>query len=379
MPSLEKLIQELQEDTSMNSTFRLFLTSMPTDYFPVSVLQNGLKMTTEPPRGIKANLKSAYAEISDEQINDSSKPGIWKKLLFALSFFHATVQERRKFGSLGFNIKYEFNTSDLDTSKKFLKKFLEENEDVPWDALIYLTGHINYGGRVTDEWDRNCLLSTLKKFYNPDILEEVYMFSESGKYYAPNEGNIHVYRDYIDGLPFNDLPEIFGLHENANISYQTQESEKVLQTILSIQPRESTATGEKTGDELVIEFTETVLLSLPEPLDPRLGSSELFVKVEYDLIPSLTTVLLHEIERFNNLLKKMKNSMIDLQKAIKGEIVMSQELDDMYSAILKFQVPLNWKKVSYPSLKPLSSWVSDLKERVSFMEEWLKRGNPSCY
>ena len=352
---------------------------MPTDYFPVSVLQNGLKMTTEPPRGIKANLKSAYAEISDEQINDSSKPGIWKKLLFALSFFHATVQERRKFGSLGFNIKYEFNTSDLDTSKKFLKKFLEENEDVPWDALIYLTGHINYGGRVTDEWDRNCLLSTLKKFYNPDILEEVYMFSESGKYYAPNEGNIHVYRDYIDGLPFNDLPEIFGLHENANISYQTQESEKVLQTILSIQPRESTATGEKTGDELVIEFTETVLLSLPEPLDPRLGSSELFVKVEYDLIPSLTTVLLHEIERFNNLLKKMKNSMIDLQKAIKGEIVMSQELDDMYSAILKFQVPLNWKKVSYPSLKPLSSWVSDLKERVSFMEEWLKRGNPSCY
>jgi dynein heavy chain len=75
----------------------------------------------------------------------------------------------------------------------------------------------------------------------------------------------------------------------------------------------------------------------------------------------------------------MKSSMIDLQKAIKGEIVMSQELDDMYSSILKFQVPQNWKKVSYPSLKPLSSWVADLKERVGFMEEWLKKGNPACF
>jgi dynein heavy chain, axonemal len=379
MPSLEKLVQELQEDNFIMNSFRLFLTSMPTDYFPVSVLQNGLKMTTEPPRGIKANLKSAYAELTEEQLNDSSKPGLWKKFLFALSFFHATVQERRKFGSLGFNIKYEFNASDLDTSKKFLKKFLEENEDIPWDALIYLTGHINYGGRVTDDWDRNCLLSTLKKFYTKDILEENYLFSESGIYYAPNEGDIEVYRGYIENLPQNDLPEIFGLHENANISYQTQESEKVLNTILSIQPRESAATGEKTGDEVVIDFTTTVLDSLPQPLDPRQGFPDLFVKVEYDLIPSLSTVLLHEIERFNNLLKKMKSSMQDLQKAIKGEIVMSQDLDEMYSAILIFQVPPNWKKVSYPSLKALSSWVSDLKDRVSFMEDWLRRGNPSSY
>ena len=379
MPSLEKLVQDLQEDTSTSNTFRLFLTSMPTDYFPVSILQNGLKMTTEPPRGIKANLKSVYSEITEEQLSESSKPGTWKKLLFALSFFHATVQERRKFGPLGFNIRYEFNMSDLDTSKKFLKKFLEENEELPWEALIYLTGHINYGGRVTDDWDRNCLLSTLKKFYNPDIFEDTYFFSDSGIYRAPNEGKLSDYKDYIESLPFNDLPEIFGLHENANISYQTHESEKILETILSIQPRESVAAGEKSGDEIVIEFIQTVISTLPEPLDQKQGTAELFVKAEYDLIPSLTTVLLHEIERFNNLLKKMKNSMIDLQKAIKGEIVMSQELDDMYSAILKFQVPQNWKKVSYPSLKPLSSWVSDLKDRVAFMEEWLKRGNPCCF
>lgn len=36
-------------------------------------------------------------------------------------------------------------------------------------------------------------------------------------------------------------------------------------------------------------------------------------------------------------------------------------------------------KVSYPSLKPLSSWYTDMLERVNFMENWLKNGNPTSF
>lgn len=50
--------------------------------------------------------------------------------------------------------------------------FLSIEDDVnPWDAMLYMTGHINYGGRVSDDWDRVCLLSILKKYYNQDILD----------------------------------------------------------------------------------------------------------------------------------------------------------------------------------------------------------------
>jgi dynein heavy chain len=86
--------------------------------------------------------------------------------------------------------------------------------------LLYVTGHINYGGRVTDDWDRRCLLSLLKKYYNFDILEDGYKFSESGIYYAPTYGTIESYREYIETLPLIDNPEVFGMHENANITYQ---------------------------------------------------------------------------------------------------------------------------------------------------------------
>ena len=101
-----------------------------------------------------------------------------------------------------------------------LKIFLDDQEEIPWEALLYVTGHINYGGRVTDDWDRRCLLSLLKKYYTLDILEDGYQFSASGIYYAPTNGNIESYRQYIDTLPLVDEPEVFGLHENANITYQ---------------------------------------------------------------------------------------------------------------------------------------------------------------
>jgi dynein heavy chain len=100
-----------------------------------------------------------------------------------------------------------------------LKIFLDEQEDIPWDALLYVTGHINYGGRVTDDWDRRCLLSMLKRYYSLDILDDTYKFSQSGIYYAPVNGAIDIYRTYIESLPLVDEPEVFGLHENANITY----------------------------------------------------------------------------------------------------------------------------------------------------------------
>ena len=61
MEELEKIVLGFKEtSTSIHEDFRLFLTSMPADYFPVSVLQNSVKLTTEPPRGMKANMKRTW-------------------------------------------------------------------------------------------------------------------------------------------------------------------------------------------------------------------------------------------------------------------------------------------------------------------------------
>uniref|UniRef100_H2Y3I1 Dynein heavy chain region D6 P-loop domain-containing protein n=4 Tax=Ciona TaxID=7718 RepID=H2Y3I1_CIOIN len=164
MPNLERLIESIDPD-KVHRDFRLWLTSMPSNQFPVAILQNGSKMTIEPPRGIKANLLRAYIAQNDDFLNSCTKVSVFKSLLFSLCLFHGVAIERRKFGALGFNIPYEFTTGDLRICISQLKMFLDEYEDIPFKCLTYTAGHINYGGRVTDDWDRRCMMNILSDFY----------------------------------------------------------------------------------------------------------------------------------------------------------------------------------------------------------------------
>jgi dynein heavy chain len=380
MGNLELIVLDFPEKKDeIHEDFRLFLTSMPAPYFPTSVLQNSVKLTTEPPRGMRANMMRTYQNYSQEILDNEHKPQIWRKLLFCFAFFHAVVQERRKFGPLGWNIRYEFNDSDLETTNTMLKLFLESQDEIPWDALLFVTGDINYGGRVTDDLDRRCLLSILKLYCSPEALKDDYKFSPSGLYYAPADGKIELYRDYIEGFPLNADPEVFGMHGNANISYESLESNKIIETILSIQPRVAGGGGGLTPDQIVLEKSKDFLEQLPELLEQANGQKELFIKNSEGLIPSFSTVLVQEMEKFNRLLICMKKTLIDIDLAINGFIVMSETLDEMYLKFTNNQVPNSWTKVGYLSLKPLSSWFRDLLLRVEFMRNWLENGNPMCY
>ena len=76
--------------------------------------------------------------------------------------------------------------------------FINEYESIPFDALTYMTGQCNYGGRVTDDWDRRCLMNILSNFYTSDVVTDAkYAFSSSGVYYAPPKGEHEMYVEFI--------------------------------------------------------------------------------------------------------------------------------------------------------------------------------------
>lgn len=87
--------------------------------------------------------------------------------------------------------------------------FINKYEKTPLEALIYLTGECNYGGRVTDDLDRRLLLSLLKIFYCRNTIEdEQYRFSDSGLYYVTVEGTYEHSLEYIRSLPLVPHPEV---------------------------------------------------------------------------------------------------------------------------------------------------------------------------
>lgn len=180
-----------------------------------------------------------------------------------------------------------------------LKRFLQEQEVLPWDALNYVTGQINYGGRVTDDWDRRCLMSILSIYMVPEILTENYKFSASGKYYAPPIGTMAQTMDYFEKLPLTDDPEVFGMHENANVTFNTNESLALMAAILSLQPRSSGGGSGKTSDDVVLELAQKFENESPALLLDEEAGPTTFVIQPNGLLTSLAICLAQEMVKFN--------------------------------------------------------------------------------
>ncbi|XP_063282706.1 dynein axonemal heavy chain 1 [Pelobates fuscus] len=373
MPSLERLIESIEPD-KVHRDFRLWLTSMPSNQFPVSILQNSSKLTIEPPRGVKANLLRTYLSLSDAELNESSKAPQYKTLLLSLCLFHGSTLERRKFGPLGFNIPYEFTDGDLRICISQLRMFLEEYTDIPYKVLRYTAGEINYGGRVTDDWDRRCLLSILQDFYQPPVLKEEHMFSESGVYHqiSPTH-DLNGYLQYVRSLPLNDMTELFGLHDNANITFAQNESFALLGSLVKLQPRAQATGGSR--DEMVEEIAGGILQKVPKPIPVQ----EVILKYPVMYQESMNTVLVQEVTRYNRLLSTLSQTLSDLLKAMKGLVVMSSQLELMANSLYNNFVPQIWSSKAYPSLKPLASWVLDLLQRIEFLQKWISDGIPAVF
>ncbi|XP_071446254.1 dynein axonemal heavy chain 6 [Hetaerina americana] len=379
MNSMEQIIQKISEEPEkVNANFRLYMSSMPSKNFPVFVLQNSVKVTNEPPKGLRANVKRALTDMDPDFFEDNILGVDWKKLVFGICFFHAIVQERKKFGPLAWNIVYEFSDSDRECALNNLKMFCAEGT-IPWDALEYITGEITYGGRVTDNWDQRCLKTVLKIFFSPETLEKDYKYSSSGIYYCPEFETLEEFRLFVEDFPILEEPEIFAMHSNANFIYESKETQSIMGTILEIQPCEVSSSLGLSPDDIVYDMAEDIQRRLVESISKEKCQDSLMMRDHRGRLPSLTTVVMQETDRFNKLLFVIHDSLIGLQKAIKGIVVMSETLEELYKSFLNNQVPKLWCSVGYPSVKSLASWISDLELRINFISAWLLKGLPNSF
>ena len=390
MPELEKIL-ESHQSMKLNDDFRLWLSSMPSKIFPASILQAGIKLTNEPPKGLRANLKRTYDDMTEAEFDYFSEKAAeapemqekirpWKKLLFGLCYFHAAIQERRKFGPMGWNIRYEWNQSDILTAMANLRMYIEDQTNVPYQTLQYVIGDVNYGGRVTDYMDQRTVAAILVKYICPEAVEDdQYTYTADGKYAPQPPGKMADTKAYIDQLPLSDSPEIFGLHRNAAIAFENSETKYLLDTIISSQPRLSGTGGGLSIDEIVANLAMDLASKLPKLLSDENAADSTFARDAEGTLNSLGTFLSIEMAKFNKMLKKVKVTLAELQRAIKGLVVMSSELDEMFTALQFNKVPPAWSKASYLSLQPLGSWFKDMIARIEFMDKWITEGPPDAF
>jgi len=112
---LEKMLDEMALEGS-HKRFRLFLSSEASSAIPIGLLNRCIKITNEPPAGLKANIKRAFASMNKETFEECDSK--MKSILFGLCHFHAVMIERKMYGPMGYNMMYPFSLGDLRDSSQ---------------------------------------------------------------------------------------------------------------------------------------------------------------------------------------------------------------------------------------------------------------------
>ena len=174
LPILEKRIDEYAAK-GVHEDFRIMLSSDPSPNIPISILDRSIKITSDPPSGLKPNLKQAFACFSREMFEELEPRT--RGILFGLCQFHAVMVERKKFGAKGYNMMYPFSIGDLVNSATVLRNYMESAPaKVPWDDLRYLFGEIMYGGHIVNDFDRTLANTYLDFYMREELLDEMPLY-----------------------------------------------------------------------------------------------------------------------------------------------------------------------------------------------------------
>lgn len=177
---------------------------------------------------------------------------------------------------------------------------------------------------MTDTWDRRCIITILEGIMNKKTTKEGFKLDKDGNFTVPDcKNNLILFNNALAELnEDHEGPELYGLHNNANISSAKLTTERIMNDALSVQPRATGGVG-KSYEETIEDMCTDILKELPEDfdLDYALKSRP----ISYN--NCMNTVLNQELIRFNNLTKFIRSTLGELKKAMKGLAVLSPLLE----------------------------------------------------
>ena len=370
---LEKKVDKLAEGA--HPEFRLFLSAEPPPGLerglPISLLQASIKLTNEPPEGLKPNLIRAYNNFNEEILEGCAKQAEFRSIVFALCYFHAVLLERKKFGvgnlpgatsGIGWNMNYPFNTGDLLCCGQCANNYLENNSKVPWEDIRYIFGEIMYGGHIVEDWDRRLSSAYLEYYFNEALLENMEMFPRFPA--PPNSGSHKQTLETIEETMPPETPLAFGLHPNAEIGFKLREAESFCGSLVMLQPREGGDEGGMSVEEKAKMVLDDVVDKLPDQFDME------DIRGRVDDFTPYVMVAIQESERMNVLLSEMKRSLAELDLGLKGDLTMTGPMEALMNALAEDRVPSGWTRLAYHSLRPLGSWLANLLQRFAQLNDW---------
>jgi dynein heavy chain len=348
---------------SCHPGFRLFLSAEPSRSIPYSIIERSYKITSQPPSGMRANLKQALQQVKDEFDDKDAKIKI---ILFKICYFHASVLERTRYGSVGWTKPYSFRNADLrDAICKVLKNAEGDSSRLNSQELICVLGDIIYGGHVTESQDKKVLFEYL------NIIFEKLDDQEAELTLLPIEKGLSIrcfasLTQAVQGVENNiiDCPQAIGLHPSSEVEFRIEEAAKLMQALLQLEPRESSELQDRSRLSMFGAIEEVIKRILEDDfLKVNLNIAESRLQAEGES-EALARFFDHEIVLMSRLLEMLFSDLEELLNAIQGTVYFGEELEELMATLHVNKVPGRWVQVSFPTERSLQSWLGSLTCRV---------------
>ncbi|PIC50086.1 hypothetical protein B9Z55_000113 [Caenorhabditis nigoni] len=322
--------------TTPHENFRLWLTTEADARFPSMMLQQSLKITFEPPPGVRNNLLRTYT-----QIDRNGRSVVTCQSIFVLAWLHALLQERRTFIPQGWTKFYEFSASDVRVAKSFVEQLTENNSD--WEFVRGILKFVIYGGRIENDFDAKVLESYLNILFSDNKIN-----GRAGQQLVkgidiPASTNVQEYISHISkAVPSVDEPYLFGLPENIKYSWQIVEADRTISSIrtLALGDSKNALSSNNTSD------TVTQIISLWR----KLCQSDDLHKKELPNHASKSTDPINEVlclETINALIliRNLHKSIGDVAKSIKNPSLASGVTQKTIQSLIFQQTPDEWDRL----------------------------------
>ena len=245
---------------------------------------------------------------------------------------------------------------------------------VDFECLNYMICMVQYGGRITDDFDRVLFNTYGAAWLSEKVLDASFRFFD--QYKVPAGQEVEAFRKYVERLPLIDAPALFGLHANADIVFRTRQTAQVLATVLDMQPKAGGGGGGETREEAVLRMVKALQEKLPNNYKAadvreaikRLGGAK-----------PLNICLQQEVDRLQKVISVVRASLANLTLAIAGTIVMSPEVTDALDKLYMARVPASWTKASQLDAPNTGVWFTNIVKRAEQLSGWLSGGRPACF
>jgi dynein heavy chain len=257
-----------------------------------------------------------------------------------------------------------------------------------------MTCEVQYGGKITDDLDREMFIEYGRLWLNEAIFTPNYSFNtllNEFVYQIPDQSEHSKFFEYIGTMPEKDHPLIFGLNGNADLTYRLKESGEMVAVLVETMPKESAGAGGKTREEEVKEKLENELIKL---LPPDFNEIEIEERLKTLKGPKgitdvgkaipLNVFLFQELQRFQMVLTIVRRTMSDMVQAIDGQIIMTPDIVDSINAVSDYRVPKKWQfdptGVEISWMTPgMAAWLKGLIDRHHQLSNWLFKERPQSF